>query len=284
MNKIQEKELEVLKEVIKIIERHKLTYYAVGGTCIGAVRHNGFIPWDDDIDIAMPREDYEKFRILYYKELPDKYMKIDGDNCKSHNYLFTKIYDSSTTYIEDYAKYLPERYTGVFVDIMPIDGINSNIIMRKIINYDIEKIAHLNDLNRPWIDDKKNFMTILKNKMKRQMQMHVKYNYFSNRIVEKLKKYNFSSSKYVYFTWRSYADYSEKVFKKDIFEKGVKIPFESILINVPQKYDIYLEQDFGNYMELPSEDKRISGHKIYICDLDKPCEYYKKIAYNLEEN
>ena len=123
MNEIQGREYEVLTELKKIFERHGLRYFAVGGTCIGAIRHKGFIPWDDDIDIGMPRKDFELFRTQYYKELPCEYRKVDGDNSLSHNFLFFKVHDSRTTYVEYYAEHTPDRYTGVFVDIMPVDGL-----------------------------------------------------------------------------------------------------------------------------------------------------------------
>ena len=97
MTPVQEKELAVLKEIIKICKNHNLRYFAIGGTCIGAVRHNGFIPWDDDIDIAMPRDDYEKLRNEFYTELPDHMVKLDYDNSRSYNFQFFKIHDETSS-------------------------------------------------------------------------------------------------------------------------------------------------------------------------------------------
>lgn len=275
MTEVQKRELEILKEVIKIIEKHDLRYFAVGGTCLGAIRHHGFIPWDDDIDIAMPREDYELFRLSLYKELPEKYKKLDCDNSESNTFLFMKIHDSTTTFVENYAKDSPDRYTGVFIDIMALDGLpvrNTRRIIRTS-----QFILRLNRMTRKLpmgYFKRKPFKAVVK----KIMSGVWKYNHFSTQWTNLLSKYPFDSSEKVYLSCRneksSLANGYKVVFPYSYFANFATVDFEDMALRVPIKYHDYLTDDFGDYMQLPPEEKRNSGHAVFICDMNTPCSYY----------
>lgn len=278
MTEVQEKELEVLKEVIKIIEKHNLRYFAVGGTCLGAVRHHGFIPWDDDIDIAMPREDYELFRKKLYKELPINLKKLDYDNSERNKFLFVKIHDSATTFVENYAKDSPDRYTGAFIDIMVLDGLPLKNAQRAVRssqmllkwNGKIRKAPIGYHKHKP-------LKAIIKNIVSRFLG----YNYFSTRWCAVLRKYPFDNSEKVYLSCRNkkyaLAHGYKVVFPYRYFADYATVSFEDITIRVPIKYDDYLTDDFGNYMQLPPEEKRNSGHDVFICDMNTPCAHYAEL-------
>ena len=125
MNEIQKVELNLLKEFVKVCEKNNLRYFMVGGSALGCVRHKGFIPWDDDIDVAMPREDYEKFMKMQ-DELPS-YCFIQNYKTDPHYiYNYGKLRDSRTTFIESYYKYHRINH-GVWIDIFPLDGISSKM-------------------------------------------------------------------------------------------------------------------------------------------------------------
>ena len=132
MTTVQEKELEVLKEIIKVFENNELHYCAIGGTCLGAVRHKGFIPWDDDIDIVLPRREYEMFRNELYRQLPKHLQKLDCDCNESVSYdnLYMKVHDSTTSLIEKGLAH--DRFTGAFVDVYPLDGRPDRLLARRI--------------------------------------------------------------------------------------------------------------------------------------------------------
>ena len=279
MNDVQKKELNVLKEVIKIIEDNNLRYFAIGGTCIGAIRHHGFIPWDDDIDIAMPRADYEILRTKLYKELPKKFKKLDGDNSKRNNFLFTKIYDSSTTLVEKYAYNSPDRYTGAFVDIMPIDGFPNNKSMQKYIQKKCAIYNYMNYLCRPFPYNYAWSKRVIKAMIRSILHIIFKYNFFSSKIAKLLDKFDYDSSEYVYFTWRSNFNKGNymRVFPHYYFDSYVSMPFEDINIRVPKEYHKYLQDDYGDYMQLPPLEEQKSVHNVIICDMNNPCEYYAKI-------
>lgn len=275
MNIIQKKELLILKEIIKVIEGNGLRYFAIGGTCIGAVRHYGFIPWDDDIDIAMPRKDYELFRTKLYKELPHHLKKLDCDNSQRNLVLFTKIYDANTTYVEECIKDSPDRYTGVFVDVMPIDGLPSGRIKRIIINK-YSWLMTLNGLIRPVPYGFEKKYGVVKKNIKDILHYLFRYNLFSDILLKKVLRYDFDEAKYVYFTWRSpkECNITNREFPQEYFNDYTYMTFEDTEIRVPVKYSEYLKQDFGDYMQLPPKEEQKSNHDIYICDLEKPCEYY----------
>lgn len=277
MNEVQKRELDVLKEIIKICQKHDLRYFAIGGTCIGAVRHNGFIPWDDDIDIAMPRKDYELFRTKYYKELPNAFRKLDCDNSSQHAFEFTKIHDSRTTYVEKYAKGSPERYTGAFVDVMPVDGLPNDEKERAKIIKKIKKLVYLNTRNRPAPIAVYSILGTIKSIIKMFFVGFFKYNYFSDKVRQLVEKYSFDSSEMCIFTWRADSkDLTDRrlIFKKSWFENIIEVAFENTVIRIPKEYDKYLKQDFGDYMKMPPLVEQQTHHEVYINDMNTSCKYY----------
>ena len=282
MNEVQEKELGVLVEVLKVLKKHNLRYFAIGGTCIGAIRHKGFIPWDDDIDIAMPRKDFELFRTEYYKELPEHLQKIDGEVSRSHNFLFMKIHDSRTTYVEYYAENSPDRYSGVFVDIMPVDGLPPS---EKEISRLFRQLNHwktMNNLCRPGdmspTSRKEQLRIGMKRIVKSILQKIYPHDYFYHKITAEMQKYPYDTSEKVLFTWRRTSNKRSRiVYDASLFAKLTDVPFENTMIQVNQDYDKYLTLDFGNYMQLPPEEEQHTVHHVYKEDMNKPCSYYAEL-------
>ena len=278
MTPLQDKELAILKEIIKICYDHNLMYFAIGGTCLGAVRHGGFIPWDDDIDIAMPRNDYEMFRSEYYKELPCHLKKLDYDNSRSYNFPFFKIHDDRTTQVEYTSEYMPDRFTGAFVDIMPIDGApddkkEMSIFLSKLFNLSI-----MNNRVRPFYNYKNQHFGLIKLVLKELISEVHRYNEYTDKMYKLCSQYNCFETNYVLFSWRiGYVDNQRLIYKKEMFEKTTFHKFENIMIKLPEQYDLYLKQDFGDYMFLPPENQRNSGHNVYISDMEKPCNYYANL-------
>jgi lipopolysaccharide cholinephosphotransferase len=119
MTELQEVILEIFKVVADICERHQIPYFAIGGTCLGAVRHHGFIPWDDDLDIGLLREDYLRLLPLLRKELPEQCMVHDKECDKDYPYLYAKVRDKYSGIEEDYI--FKTQHTGCFIDIFPLE-------------------------------------------------------------------------------------------------------------------------------------------------------------------
>jgi len=116
--------LEIMEEFVRICDENNFTYYMVGGTLLGAVRHKGFIPWDDDMDIAMPRNDYEKFLDIFDKNVETNYYVLSY-RCPENVYYkyrpYTKFCKKNTIYAKEYI-HNPKDYPGIFIDIWPVDN------------------------------------------------------------------------------------------------------------------------------------------------------------------
>ena len=123
MNDTQKVILDIFACISNICNKNGIRYFASGGTCLGAVRHQGFIPWDDDLDIAIPIQDYDKIWKIAQKELPHHLKIYKEDDIRHYRYIFGKIHNENTTFIEKSEIKYPESYKGIFVDIMPISSI-----------------------------------------------------------------------------------------------------------------------------------------------------------------
>ncbi|MBO5867860.1 MAG: LicD family protein, partial [Oscillospiraceae bacterium] len=131
MDLLHQVDMDIAKAVVALCDKHGLTYYMLGGSMLGAIRHKGFIPWDDDIDFGMPREDYERFLELAPTELPKHLKVVNYRNDPNYMYYITRILDTETKVIEERIGN-DNKYTNASIDIFPIDGTPNNPILRKI--------------------------------------------------------------------------------------------------------------------------------------------------------
>lgn len=131
IEELQKINLKTLEHVLKIIDKYNLKYYMLGGTMLGAIRHKGFIPWDDDIDIGLPRKDYEKFLEVAINELPDNYKVINFKTDKDYHYYITRVQNINTKLVEIRFKH-ENKYTHASIDIFPLDGFPNSKLRRDI--------------------------------------------------------------------------------------------------------------------------------------------------------
>lgn len=272
MNEVQQVIFNIFTEFDKICCKHDIPYFAIGGTCIGAVRHKGFIPWDDDMDVAIPIERFEEFIAIARKELPDHLKVFDCSEVEHYRYLFIKIIDTRTTFIEKIEIEYPDTYKGVFLDIMPISGIPDGYLLQKLFRF------------------KQSYYYIMNNTVRYPMEYVLKgdnankkiwkYAYAWSRIIAKRKPYNFYTNKWLKML-ETYPFYKSKltgyvwmnrlgklVFHTSHFGKSVRLAFETGFVSCPCNYDSYLKAQFGDYMTLPPEEQRIGVHPGLI-DLEK---------------
>lgn len=130
LKKVQETELEILKDFMKLCDANQIRYFGIAGTGIGALRHKGFIPWDDDIDIGLPREDFERFLQLAKKDLSDRYIIMNGDENDQYPLMTTRLMKKGTIFREEAFKNI-KCPLGIFLDIYPFDNISDNPVLRK---------------------------------------------------------------------------------------------------------------------------------------------------------
>lgn len=270
-NKLPElhKKLESLVSAFSdICTENNLCYFMIGGTTLGAVRHGRFIPWDDDIDIAMPRKDYESFLKIAPTLLPE-YYEIRNFNTHPHGHVYswTKIEDNRTSLVVNWTKHL--NYTsGIFIDLFPLDGCPNNKHLRRL---HLRIVCYL-----------KNLFMYSYAKLERKQSSFLRYYTIEkikrtfvfrksiHRIVHwLLKRYPYDTSDYVGNLLGEYGE--REIMPKSYFGEGVLIQFGQKSYRNPIKYDFYLRRLYGsNYMEIPPKEKQVSLHEFYSLDLDKP--------------
>lgn len=263
MNSIQNKILTIMRVVDEICERNGLTYYAIGGTCIGALRHHGFIPWDDDLDIAVPIEDWDRFWNIMERELPHEYRIYCGNEIRHYRYIFNKIHDSRTSFIEKAEEKFPDAYKGIFIDVMPIAGIPETKSKRDRFYRKILWFSRLNYIMRYPLSEMDSWKKIAFWPFVHLLEPLFSFHYFSDRWIKLLKTQPFYESKFTGYTW--WANASDKLcFPFDFFNGTKRYSFEGINISCPINSDGYLKKQFGNYMEFPPEDQRIDHHQVFV--------------------
>lgn len=264
---IQDISLEMLKEFIQICNKHNLRYFLLGGTCLGAVRHKGFIPWDDDIDVGMPRNDYNKFCEIAQKELKDGLFFQNSKTDKNYPMNFAKIRNSNTTFIETSISKIKVNH-GVYLDIFPLDGY-SNAKKDKFLN-------RIYNLRVGCIYKANTFKAFIKKlaKIILSFPFAVSYKKARDKRDALIQKYNFDESDLVTNYCGAWGD--KEIVPRDYFSNGIEGEFEGLKVTLPEKYDLYLKHVYGDYMQLPPEEKRVTHHYTTVIDLEKPYTYYTK--------
>lgn len=264
MTCLQNKLLVMLGWFHEICINNNLRYYAIGGTLLGAVRHNGFIPWDDDIDIGMPRADYKKL-IEIMKNNDDPIYRLETPF--EHNdyvYQFCKLYDTTTTLVEN-TRYKTKR--GIYLDIFPLDGIGNSLEeskknFKKIIrknNYIMTKVCALNK-NRVIY---KNLAIVVS-----RCIPFPKWQNTLRRLDALCSSMAFDHYEYVTNPYGAWGD--REIFKREWFGESIyKMDFENIQICVPKDYDSFLTKMYGDYMKLPPKEKQVTHHDYLFLDLEK---------------
>lgn len=260
---LQLKILEMVKDVDKLCKKHKIPYYLAYGSVLGAVRHKGFIPWDDDFDIIMKYDDYKKFISICQKELDSKKYFVQTLDTDPNYYLtFGKIRNIETTLIEENNKD-EKMVNGVYIDIFPIVGYPEGKLKQIVLNINR---AFLLSANRNVINNKILqfvFKIILKIFGKERI---IKYCY------KECVKYNCDDCDKVVSIFDG-DGMKINLTSNDILGKPKRVVFEDMKLPIPEKYDKYLKHIYGDYMKLPSEEAIIaSTHTPYFLDLEKHYE------------
>lgn len=271
MTELQEKELELLKAFIDICEQLKLKYYLVCGSALGAAKYNGFIPWDDDIDVALPRDDYEKFLVEAPKYLTKNLFLQNYRTDPFFPHVFSKLRDSNTTFIENNMSHINMNH-GVSIDVFPIDGYPKKKSEKLILRYKKKFLSWqfycaLGDETQP-------FKVRFRNKIFRIFGFHKRTFKPLARLDNLISKYNTCDSEIWcnHGNWQGELEYAPKC----QYGNGVMAKFEGIDVRIPENYDAYLTQKYGDWRaELPKKDQK-SHHNYFIIDLDKPYTEYIK--------
>jgi len=256
-------QLEILKEIDVFCKKHLLSYSLCGGSLLGAIRHKGYIPWDDDIDIMMPRPEYEKFSSLFNADLSEhaNLKFINCDNDIQYFQPFGKVVDIRTFMTNAYDR--PLDILGVNIDIFPCDGLPNNDAERDLYWKRIAKAKNWNTLFYQRKNDKeKGFKKIV-----RWFLFYLFKLFSANTYAKKLNKIamknDFDTSSYVACSIFGYGRKEEM--PKSVFDKFVELDFEGKKFKAMQGYEIYLKNLYGDYMKLPPLEKQVAKHdfKVY---------------------
>ena len=258
---IQEVSLDILRQVAELCEKLDLRYYLIYGTLIGAVRHHGFIPWDDDVDIMMPRPDYDKLlEYLALHKLPDLTVFNDQTH-KDYPYTITRI-SNDRYFIESENEV--SIGMGVFIDIYPYDGLGNTkeeAIRYGLIGDRLSSFCYQATRKRFSLANTASFVKKILKLPLYIVSKIIGKDYFQNKINTLQGRYAYDGSEYVgCFVWLSGG--IKDIFKREWFDEYEMCEFEGYSFRIPKRYDEILRHAYGDYMQLPPENERV-GHHYY---------------------
>ncbi len=260
---IQKILLGFLKEVDRICQKHDIKYFLGGGTLLGAVRHKGFIPWDDDADVMMLREDYDKFLEVLSKELPDNLSYQTYKGKEKNHFPFTKIRINNTVLSTEFTSRFDYLNQGIFLDILAQDKTSNNKFISKIHMHATGSLRWLvlNKWRGTPVDARSKVSSCIANALKKILPMSV-LEWAQHKMMALYKN---KKSDYLFDSMGR--NISNGRFPIKWLEKAIWIDFEDTKLPVPVEYDKYLTYLYGNYMEMIPVSKRHVSHEIIQIDL-----------------
>lgn len=264
LKKLQDLELEMMLRIDDICRAHKLNYYLMGGSLIGAVRHKGFIPWDDDIDLGMPRPDYERFLSIAEEELGEEYGILTPYNTENYQFTFSKVINKKMKIIYKSARKTNEW--NIWIDVFPLDSMPEyglKFLLRKyylllrramVMLSVFENVVSTEKKERPFYE---NMLIFLAERIDFSKLLNTKKEIL--KFDRALKHYDFSKGPYIVNAMGLYK--FKTVFERTVYGQKTQLEFEGHMLRVPEQYDYFLKRLYGDYMQLPPEEKR-NHHEI----------------------
>lgn len=259
LKKLKDTELEILNEIDRVCRKNNINFFLIGGTLLGAVRHKGFIPWDDDLDIGMMRDDFIKFSDIVSKDLDSKYFFDYFNTDKEYHLPFAKVRKNNTIFDEEASKKL-DNHKGIFVDIFPYDYTDDNF------NRSFVKASIIQILSDTVLLKKK----IINLSSCRHSIISLFCSVFSSHCILKYidflsRNFNGKKDKYTHVVCFN----SMVNLKKDYFDINVvfplkKVDFENNKYNGLNDNDKYLTAQYGDYMKLPPVEDRVNHTALNI--------------------
>lgn len=262
MNRLQEELLSILEIYLKICQELGLTYYLANGSVLGAEKYGGFIPWDDDIDVVMPREDYEVFCSKASQYLPPHLFLQNYRTDVKFPLLYTKLRNSNTTFIESNVKHLDINH-GIYIDIFPLDGYPDGKVSQFVLRYKLKVLSWMQFCG--FENDKNLHKLILK-----KCGFHNRTDQTLARIEKIVRKFGKQTKRL--------CDYGDRQGKgcvpREFYGQGRTVQFENLWVSIPQLTDEYLTYKYGDWKsDLPIEQQK-SHHLAVVCDLEHSYHNY----------
>lgn len=270
LRKLQLKELDTLVYFKEFCDKNNLLFYLCGGCCIGSLRTGGFIPWDDDIDILMPRDDYEKLYKLWDNDKHERFKLLRTDEKIFTGNIFTTIVDTETTCVKANQAHLDIPF-GIMMDIFPIDGCPKGKFKRTMqkLNAMIYSLflAQIVPENHGGIMalGSKFLLSIVRSPKAREKKWR--------NAERRMSKYKIADCEYITELCEGVHSMQPE-YPKEWFASAVYREFEGLQMPIPVGYDPYLKKAFGDYMTLPPEDKQKPHHDMILVDTERS---YKEV-------
>ena len=259
---VQEKILDTMKYIDSLCRRNGIVYFIMGGTALGAVRHGGFIPWDDDLDIFMTPEQYQKFKAVFEAENSPEFV-LQEWRTDSKYLEYAKVRMNGTTFIEENFKDRKDMHHGIYVDIMILHKVPECLPVQKLV-YVCSKFVTLYGLSqRNWKPKTKNQALVLKSLSFLPCRLMSRICYWL------IYKYDGRTKNFRYCYWITPAKFRNGLFENDFFSEPVDIPFEDTHLLGSAKIKDYLRYRYGDYMKLPSEEQQRAAVHAMIFDTRK---------------
>ena len=267
MNELQQTEFDLLRQFTGVCRQLNLRYFLVCGSALGAQKYAGFIPWDDDIDVAMPREDYDVFMEKAQSLLPEHIFLQNYRTDPHYPHYQAKLRNSSTTFLENTVAHLPMNH-GVFLDIFPLDGYPA-----------VEKEQKRLEGQKTWFKLKQQVMfrsdcSCKVRLLRRLLRLFGVHKRFSRHIekFEKAAAIPTASAE----TWCNHGNWQGKkeYAPRWHYVEGKEESFEGLQVCIPESIDDYLTQKYGNWREDLPESEKVGHHYHGVLDLSKPYQAY----------
>lgn len=266
LTELQRTQIEILKVIDGICAVHGLRYSLYAGTLLGAVRHQGFIPWDDDLDICMPREDYDRLIALWDTVAPKGYLLQNKENTPRFTQSFTKIRKDHTTFLQD-EKEIGAYHTGIFVDIFPVDRIPDRKLRRMLFYWHGMQYQLY---TREFVPPKAGRLTRLVSAILLKMTPADRRPAKRQKLLNKLTAYNGDRSLQT-VTIETVGSMKQH-HTADMIDNYVRLPFGADEFQCFADWDHHLHTKYGDYMKLPPEEERVWKHHPICIDFEKNYE------------
>ncbi|MCY7063131.1 LicD family protein [Streptococcus oralis] len=264
VSEIQQMELGIMEYIHEVCQKIGVKYFLAYGSLIGAVRHQGFIPWDDDMDICMLREDYEKLQDYLIANPDERYEVMSYKNNLNYVYPFMKVQDNHTYLLEEDVRI--DSNMGIYVDIFPVDGYEDDVEFKNKMTKLIKK-RQLSCYTFKGITNTKSVL----NSLLRYVSVIIFYFTNTNKYVAQIEELAKSRkvSDYEQVDYLIYKDMNKPVWRREWLEQATTGTFEGKEFTIPKNYHEILTSDYGDYMQLPPVEQRVSHHDFKLWKIIK---------------